>query len=119
ANPGAAAIVDLAEVLELALGLAALETHPVQFLAARDLDLEPRGEGVDDGNADAMQTARGLIDLGVEFAAGRQRAHDDFECGFLRKFRMRVDGNAAAIVGHCQKSVGAEFYLDEGGVACE
>ena len=40
ADAGAAAVVDLAEVFELALGMAALETHPVEFLAARDFDLE-------------------------------------------------------------------------------
>ncbi len=117
ADAGAAAVVDLAEVLELALGMTALERHLVEFLAARDLDLEERGERVDDGDADAVQAARGLVDLGVEFAAGMQRAHDDFERGLLRKFRMRIDRNAAAIVGHGQESVGAEFDLDEGGVA--
>src|SRR5262249_5490900 len=39
AHAGAAAIVDLAEILELALGMAALERHAVEFLAARDFDL--------------------------------------------------------------------------------
>src|SRR6202041_3026847 len=75
----AAAVVDLAEVLELALGVAALERHAIEFLAAGDLDLEPRGKGVDHGHADAMEAAGGLVDLGVELAAGMQRAHDDFE----------------------------------------
>ena len=64
-----------------------------------------------------MQAARGLIDLGVELAAGMQRAHDDFERGLLRKFRMRIDRDAAAVVGDGQEAVGAEFHLDEGGVA--
>ena len=41
ANSGAAAVVDLAEVFELALGVAALECHPVELLAAGYLDLEP------------------------------------------------------------------------------
>src|SRR4051794_26800239 len=43
ADFGAAAVVDLPEVLELALGMAALERHAIEFLASRDLDLEPRG----------------------------------------------------------------------------
>ena len=64
-----------------------------------------------------MQTARGLVDLGVELAAGMQRAHDDFERGFLRKFRVRIDGNAAAVVGDGEKAVGAKLHLDEGRVA--
>ena len=101
----------------LPLGWPRSNAHAVELLAARDLDLEPRGQRVDHGDADAVQAARGLIDLGVEFAAGMQRAHDDFERGFFRKFRMRVDRNAAAIVRHGQEAVGAEFDLDEGGVA--
>ena len=117
ADSGAAAVVDLAEVFELALGMAALERHAIELLAARDLDLEPRGKGVDHRHADAVQTARGLVDLGVEFAAGMQRAHDDFERGFFREFRMRIDRNAAAIVGDGQEAVGAQFDFDEGGVA--
>jgi hypothetical protein len=96
--------------------MAALERHAIELLAAGDLDLEPGGEGIHDGHADAMQAAGGLVDLGVEFAAGMQRAHDDFERGFFREFRMRVDRNAAAIVGDGQESVGAQFDLDEGGV---
>ena len=117
ADPGAPAVVDLAEIFELALGMTALERHLVELLLARDLDLEQRGQRVDHGDADAVQAARGLVDLGVELAAGMQRAHDDFERGFFRKFRMRIDRNAAAIVGHGQKAVGAEFDLDEGGMA--
>src|SRR3954452_3026700 len=114
ADAGAAAVVDLAEILELALGLAALKGHPVKFLAARDLDLEPRGQRVDDGDADTVQAARSLVDLGIEFAAGVQRAHDDFERGFFRKLWMRIDRNATAVVGNRQESIIGEFYLDEG-----
>ena len=32
---------------------------------------------------------------------------------------MRIDGNAAAVVGDGQKSFRVEFDLDEGGMACE
>ncbi len=39
---GAAPVVDLAEVFELAFRLAALEHHFVKLLAARDLDFETR-----------------------------------------------------------------------------
>ena len=63
-----------------------------------------RGEGVDDRDADAMQAAGGLVDLGIEFAAGVQRAHDDFERGLLREFRMRIDRDAAAIVADRSES---------------
>src|SRR6185437_5183718 len=105
ADGGAAAIIDLAEVFELALGMAALKIHPIELLAARDLDLEPRGQRVDHGYADAVQTAGSLVDLGVEFTARVQRAHDDFERGLLGKFRVRIDENAAAVIGHRQRAV--------------
>src|SRR5229473_3792570 len=42
-----------------------------------------------------------------------QRAHDDFERGFFRKFWMRIDRNTAAIIGHGQESVSAQFHFDE------
>ncbi len=117
ADFGAAAVVDLAEVFELAFWVAALEGHAIEFLSARDFDLEPGREGVYDRHADTVKTAGGLIDLGIKFAAGMQRAHDDFERGFFRKFRMRIDRNAAAIVVDRQKSVGAQFHFNEGGVS--
>src|ERR1035438_3214179 len=41
-DSGAAAVIDLAEVFELALGMAALERHAIELLAARDLYFEPR-----------------------------------------------------------------------------
>ncbi len=113
ADFGAAAVIDLAEVFQLALGVAAFEAHAMELLAAGDLDLEPGGQRIHHRDAHAVQAARGLIDLGVEFAAGMQRAHDDFECRLFRKFRMRIDRNAAAVVGHGKEASGLEFDLDE------
>ncbi len=117
ANAGAAAVVHLAEVFQLALGMAALERHLVELLLARDFHLEARGEGVDHRDADTVQTARGLVDLGVELATRVQRAHDDFERRLFRKLRMRVDRNAAPIVADGQKAVRSQADLNEGGVA--
>ncbi|MBA7621943.1 hypothetical protein ES703_29313 [subsurface metagenome] len=93
ADARAAAVVDLAEVLELALRVAAFEAHAIEFLAARDFD------------------------LGVEFAARMQRAHDDFERRLLREFGMGIDGDATAVVGDGQEAVGGELHLDEVGMA--
>src|ERR1700722_15981026 len=66
ADLGAAAVVDLAKIFELALGMTALERHAVELLAARDLDFQPRGQRVHYRHADAVQAAGGLVDLGVE-----------------------------------------------------
>jgi DNA gyrase/topoisomerase IV subunit B len=63
-----------------------------------------------------VRTARSLVHIGVELAAGMERAHHDFEGGLLGEFRMRVDRNAAAIVGDGEGSVGGNLHLDEGGM---
>ncbi len=117
AHLGAAAVRRLAGVLQLALRLAALEHHLVELLAARDLDLHAVGQRVGDRDADAVQAARGVVDLGVELAAGVQRAHDHFERRLVLEFRMRIDRDAAAVVGDADEAVGVELDLDEGGVA--
>ena len=117
AHRGAAPVRRLAGVLQLALRLAALEHHPVELLAARDLDLHAVGQGVGDRDADAVQAARGLVDLGVELAAGVQRAHDHFERRLVLELRMRIDRDAAAVVGDGEEAVGLQLDLDEGGVA--
>ena len=117
AHLGAAPVRRLAGVLQLALRLAALEHHLVELLAARDLDLHAVGQRVGDRDADAVQAARGLVDLGVEFAAGVQRAHDHFERRLVLELRMRIDRDAAAVVGDADEAVGVELDLDEGGVA--
>ena len=75
------------------------------------------GERVDDRNADAMEAARGFIDLRIEFAAGMQRRHDDFEGGLVLELGMRIDRDAAAIVGDGQIAVLAVVNIDPGGVA--
>ena len=119
AHFGAAAVRRLAGVLQFALRLAALERHAVKLLAARDLDLHALGQRVGHRYADAVQAARGLVDLGIEFAAGVQRAHDHFERGLVLEFRMRIDRHAAAIVGDGDEAVGRHLDLDPVGVAGE
>ena len=119
AHFGAAAVRRLAGVLQFALRLAALERHPIKLLPARDLDLHALGQRVRHRDADAVQAARGLVDLGVEFAARVQRAHDHFERGFVLELRMRVDRDAAAVVGDGDEAVGRHLDLDPVGVTGE
>ena len=117
ADLGAATVVHLAERLQLALRDAARKTLAVELAAARHLDLKQIGQRVDHRNADAVQAAGGFIDLGVEFAARMQRRHDDFERRLVLEFRVRIDRDAAAIVGDGQEAVGGELDVDEGGMA--
>src|SRR5208282_6872343 len=87
----AAAVRRLAGFLQFALRLAALEGHAVEPLPARDLDLHAFGQRVGDRDADTVQSAGSLVDVGVEFAAGVQRAHDHFERRLVLEFRVRID----------------------------
>ncbi len=119
AHLGAAPVGRAPDLLELALRLAALEHHPIERLLARDLDLEALGERIGDRDADAVQAARGLVDLGLELAAGVQRAHDHFERRLVREFGMRIDRDAAAVVGDGDEAVGLHLDLDPIGVAVD
>ena len=90
---------------------------PVELLAARHFDDAMIGERIHHRDADAVEAAGGFIDLRVEFAAGMQRRHDDFEGGLVLELGVRIDGNAAAIVGDGQIAVGIVVDLDPGGMA--
>ena len=118
-NLGAAPVGRAAGLFQFALRLAALERHPVELLLARDLDFHALGQGVGDRDADAVQAARGVVDLGVEFAAGVQRAHDHFERGLALELRVRIDRNAAAVVGDADEAVRLHLDFDPVGVAGE
>ncbi len=119
AHLGAAPVRRSANLLELALRLAALEHHPIERLLARDLDLEALGERIRDRDADAVQAARGLVDLGLELAAGVQRAHDHFERRLVAEFGMRIDRDAAAIVGDRDEAVRVHLDFDPIGIAVD
>ena len=104
-------------VLQLLGRHAAREALAVELAAARDLDLERLGQRVDHRDADAVQAAGGLVGLGVELAARVQHGHDDFERRLVLELRVRVDRDAAAVVGDGHEAVGLELDLDPGGVA--
>ena len=117
AHFGAAPVRRLAGVLQFRLRLAALERHPIEFLAARHFNFHPLRQRVCHRDADAVQATRGLVDLGIEFAAGVQRAHDHFERRLVLEFRVRIDRDAAAIVGDGDEAVGLHLDLDPVGMA--
>ena len=117
ADARAAPVMDLAELLQLLQRRAAREALAIELPAARDLDLERLRQGVDHRHADAVQAARRLVDLRGELPARMQHGHDDFERRLGLELRMRIDRNAAAIVGDGEEAVGANLDLDPGGVA--
>ena len=119
AHLGAAPVQCLADDRKLACRLAALERLSIERLPAGDLDLELLGQRIDHRDADAMQSAGGLVGAAVEFSAGVQLRHDDFEGRHFRIFWVRVDRHAAAVVDDAQIAAVFERDLDESGVASD
>ena len=91
-------------------GHTSAEGHLVHLRTANDLDVEARGQGIDDGGADTVQAAGGRIGGAAELAAGVELGHHDLDAG-QPGLRLDVDGDAAALVGHRDRAVGGE--LDE------
>ena len=69
---------------------------PVAVLA--DLDLEPVGQRVDDGNAHTVQAAGHCVRLAVELTARVQHREDDLETAGRFWVGMHVDRHTAAVV---------------------
>ncbi len=83
---------------------------------AADLDVESDREGVHDGDADAVQSARDLVGVLVEFSAGVQGRHDDFRGRALLR-RVHVGRDAAAVVDDGDAAVVVDHDLDLRAVA--
>ncbi len=109
AHHGAAPAGDFAEGLDFADGNAPGIFLLVELLAAGHFDDAMFGQRVHHGDAHAMEAAGGFIDLRVEFAAGMERGHDHFEGGLVLELGVRVDGNAAAVVGDGEIAIGTIF----------
>ena len=70
---------------------------------AADFDLAPFGEEVHHGDADAVQTAGGLVGALLELAAELEHGHHAFErgdvaAGLFGELIVLFDGDAAAVV---------------------
>ena len=113
----AALVLHLAELLQRPERNAAREFLAVVTLVDRDIHLQLLGERVDDRDADAVQSAGGLIGAGVELAARVQHGHHDLERRLVLHLGMHADGNAAPIVRDGEPAVRLHGHGDEGGVA--
>src|SRR5690606_13296233 len=76
-----------------------------------DLDVEPVGQRVDDGGADAVQSAGDGVAAAAELPAGVQHGEHDLDGGALLD-RVLVDRDAAAVVDHPQPAVGQDRHID-------
>lgn len=114
---GAAPVRRRADPLDRAQRQAARKTLLEKFAVAGDLHHHAVGKRVDHRGADAVQPARGLIGIARKLAAGVQRAQDHLQRRFAGEFRMRVDGDAAAVVADHHAEIAQQFDLDAAGMA--
>ena len=94
-------------------GLAARKLHLVDVAIAAYLHDHTLGQGVDDGDAHAVQSARDLVGRVIELTAGVQDRHDDLERRDLFD-RMLVDGDAAPVVDDRDGVVSVDRHLNLG-----
>jgi hypothetical protein len=76
-----------------------------------DFDLDPHGQRVDDGDADAVQATRDGVCLAVELATGMQHGQRHLYARHLR-LRVDVDRDAAAVVDDLDTTVGQQRHND-------
>ncbi len=122
AHLGAAAARRIAKDLQPAIGRAMGEGNEMFLAIAENRQLEPDRQGVDHRHADAMEPARHLVGILVEFAAGVELGHDDFgsrALGVLVVVVLDGGGNAAAIVGDRARAIGIERHGHPVGIAGE
>src|SRR5690606_4478213 len=85
--------------------------HEVFLAIAPDGEVEAARQRVDDGNADAVQTARHLVGILVEFAAGMKLGHDHFGGG-NPLFPVHGGRDTATVIGDGDRTVGVEIDLN-------
>jgi hypothetical protein len=104
--------------LDVGLGDTALELLPMHLAVAADLGDEPLREGVDHGDADAVEAAGDLVAVASELAAGVELGEDDGQRGEALLLHD-VDRDPAAGVAHGDRVVGVDRHVDELVVARE
>ena len=111
----AAALGRLTDDLHLVLRCATVGVDLLVALAvAIDLDQQLGRQRVDDGHADTVQTARHLVPVATELAAGVQHGQHDLgsRLALVLAALERIDRDAATVVGHAAATVGAERDRD-------
>ena len=92
-------------------GVPAIEFHQVLLPIAPDQQPQPFGQGIDAGDADAMQTTGDFVRILVELAAGMEYAHDDLggrAPGLVLVVEFYAGGYAATVIGDRNRIVGMD-----------
>ncbi len=113
-----AGLAGLADDLQLGDGAAALVALVMDLAVTIDLDLEPLGERVHDGDADAVEAAGDLVGAAAELGAGVQHGHGDFHARLLH-LGVNVDRDAHPVVGDGEGAVLVEDAVDLGAATGE
>ncbi len=88
------------------------ELHEMLLAVATDGQAQPLRQGIDAGNANAVQAARYLVGVLVELAAGVQFASCDFGCrtlGLVLVVHLDAGRDAATVVGDRKSSCPCEW----------
>jgi hypothetical protein len=86
----------------------------VVFSVSVDIGFEPFAEGIDDADADSMETSGDFVTVTVELASGMEGGKDDLERASFCFFVL-FDGNTSAVVFDRATAIGVD--VDEDGVA--
>ena len=97
-------------------GDAALEGQALLGRRAVDVDVHPRRQRVDDGEADTVQAAGGDVRAATELAARVQLGGDDLDAG-QPGLGLLVGRDAPPVVVHLDRIVGVQGDLDAVGDA--
>ena len=99
------------------------EGHGVPLPLAVHLDLEPFAQGVDDADAQTVQTAGDLVAAAAELPAGIEHGHHQLEGRATVELGVfmgdRSDGDASAVVDDGAASIGVEADEDRIAIARE
>ena len=117
-----AALGGVADAADIGLGDAAFVFLVIDLAIAADFDFAPFGEEVHDRDADAVETAGGLVGAFFELAAELEDGHHAFErghiaAGFFGELGVALDGDAAAIVFDRDAAIDVDRDAHRGGVA--
>lgn len=99
-----------------------VEIHAVFFSVTPDGQFQGRGQGIDTGNADTVQSAGNLVRILVEFSSGMQFSHNDFgSASFRRILVVEFDSgrNAAAVVNDGDRIVRMQRDVNFRAVSCK
>src|SRR5262249_10253055 len=106
-----AVVSGVADSPELSGRLAADELLDEGAAIAVDFGFQMLRQGVDDRNADPVQSAGTFVATAAKLAAGVQHRQDDLERRPLLHF-VHVDWNAAAVVDHRDRAISVDGDQD-------